>query len=99
MLVRTTLSLISLVLVACGGGQGHNADIDAPAVDGTSTPSDATSDTGGSARDPALDGDQTVTTAPATIPGTTAGRTLMATVFTPSGAGSHALVIASPGFQ
>ena len=51
------------------------------------------------AGDPVNDGSATVTTATASIPGATAGRTLPATVFTPSSAGPHALVVVSPGFQ
>lgn len=49
--------------------------------------------------DPALDGDATVTTASASIPGATQGRTLQATVFTPSSPGPRPLVVVSPGFQ
>lgn len=51
------------------------------------------------AGDPANDGPATVTTATASIPGATAGRTLPATVFTPSSAGPRPLVVVSPGFQ
>lgn len=55
--------------------------------------------TGPAGTDPAGDGPATVTTATAAIPGNGSGRTLNATVYTPSSAGPHPLVIVSPGFQ
>lgn len=49
--------------------------------------------------DPAGDGAFAVTESTVSIPGATAGRTLAATVYAPTGASSAALVIVSPGFQ
>ena len=95
-----TIPLLTLVLVACGGGTNSSSNLaDALAVD-TATPGiDATIDGSTADRDPALDGDATVTTATASIPGASAGRTLAATVFTPSSPGPRPLVVISPGFQ
>ena len=51
-------------------------------------------------RDPAVDGDFTVTSTGATIPGYTSGRSVPATIFTPSGPTTgRPLVVVSPGFQ
>jgi len=95
-----SIPLLSLVLVACGGGPNNSSTLaDALAADSSPPGGDAATDGSTGARDPALDGDATVTTAPASIPGATAGRTLQATVFTPSTTGVRPLVVISPGFQ
>ena len=95
-----SIPLFTLVLVACGGGTNSSSTLnDALAVDSSNPGSDAAPDGSTTARDPALDGDATVTTATAAIPGATAQRTLAATVFTPSIAGPRPLVVISPGFQ
>lgn len=88
------------VLSACGGGSNSTSSVDASgAGDGAHGDGQLGTDGSITVGDPALDGPQTVTTATATIPGTGAGRSLTSTVFTPSGAGPHALVVVSPGFQ
>jgi acetyl esterase/lipase len=92
------LSLLALVLAACSGGAKHSGPDDAPdAQTRDATPaSDSPTTTAG---DPANPGPATVTTSTAQIPGSQTGRTLAATVFVPSTAGPHALVVVSPGFQ
>jgi pimeloyl-ACP methyl ester carboxylesterase len=93
--------VLPLALVACGGGTNSSTNLaDAQLVD-TATPGGDGSIVDGStgARDPALDGDATVMTSTASIPGAAMGRTLSSTVFKPSTAGPHALVVISPGFQ
>ena len=49
--------------------------------------------------DPASDGTFAVEASTASIPGATAGRTLPATIYAPTGSTSRPLVIISPGFQ
>ena len=51
------------------------------------------------AADPANNGSATVAMQDVMIPGATTGRTLPATIYTPSGAGPFPLVVISPGFQ
>ena len=88
--------LLLLALAACSGpASPHGDHADASAIDS----SQATIDAPIAAGDPALDGPATVTTSTAQIPGATSGRVLTATVFVPSTAGPHALVVVSPGFQ
>jgi len=95
-----SIPLLSLVLVACGGGQNSSSTLaDASTVDSSTSGGDAAGDGAISTDDPALDGAATVTTATAAIPGATAGRTVQATVFTPSSPGPRPLVVISPGFQ
>ena len=90
-----------LLLAACGGGTNSSSNLaDALTVDMASPAIDAAPDGGSTtARDPALDGDATVTTSMATIPGAVAGRMLQATIYTPSTAGARPVVVISPGFQ
>jgi dienelactone hydrolase len=92
--------LVVCLLVACGGGSSTTTDAtgsgsnmaDAPTHGGSADAPSAT-------RDPADDGDFTVTEMTASIPGATQGRTLASTVYVPSGGEPHPLVIISPGFQ
>jgi dienelactone hydrolase len=88
-------NLIALVLVAACGGTTTRPAADAPLASDTTPLADAST----TARDPALDGDFTVTTSTASIPGAAPNRTLPATVFVPSAPAPRPLVIASPGFQ
>ncbi len=99
--MSSLLSPLLLLLVACGSGTNSSSNLtDAqPTVDTSSPTIDAPSDSSTLAGDPALDGEATVTTAMATIPGATAGRMLPATVYTPSTAGARPVVVISPGFQ
>ena len=100
--MRPTPLLSLLLLAACGSGTNSSSGLaDAPvAVDSSSPGTDGAIDGPVStADDPALDGDATVTTATASIPGATPQRTLVATVFTPSSPGPRPLVVISPGFQ
>ena len=109
-------ALVMSVLIGCGAsrggslrdapaGDGATADapsggaIDAPgAIDGAidaPVPGD-----GGATTDPADDGPYSVATSTASIPGATAGRTLPATLFVPTGGPTpRPLVVISPGFQ
>lgn len=92
--------VLSIVVTACGGSGNTDAPVDGnQTVDGrTSSTPDAPSPSGPT--DPANDGAYAVTTANATITGSTATRMLSSTVFTPTGAPSpRPLVIVSPGFQ
>jgi fermentation-respiration switch protein FrsA (DUF1100 family) len=86
-------------LLACGSDTTRppdTADAGATPSDGSVQQPDATP----TGRDPADDGDFTVTMMTASIPGATQGRTLAATVFVPTGGPSpRPLVIVSPGFQ
>lgn len=90
-----------LLLAACGGGTNSSSNLpDALTIDSASPSIDAAPDGGSTtARDPALDGDATVTVSMATIPGATSGRMLQATIYTPSTAGARPVVVISPGFQ
>lgn len=91
---------MSLCLVAaCGGSQSSSNLVDAAGGGDGALADSSAADAPSAAGDPAADGTATVTTATASIPGKTAGRTLPATVFTPSTPGPHALVVISPGFQ
>lgn len=96
------LGLCAVVaLWGCGGSSG-SASIDAPASSdgpGAAVDSSPGVDAPPAGTDPAQDGSSTVTTATASIPGATAGRTVAATVFTPSDAGMRPLVVISPGFK
>lgn len=89
-----------LCLAACGTPASHPAaDVDAhlPSAD-ASNPSaiDAPVST---ASDPANDGTSAVTTETVSIPGATSDHTLAATIYTPTGVVTPALVVISPGFQ
>src|SRR5262245_6659336 len=90
--MRITGALLSL-LIACGGStatsgtEGRDGANDR--LDGQST-----------GRDPASDGDISVTETSATIPGASQGRTLAATIYVPAHAtASRPLVVVLPGFQ
>jgi predicted dienelactone hydrolase len=91
------LAALVLALAACSSPSTQNghSDVDG-SVDNPPPTADAPSS---SADDPAAPGPATVTMSTAQIPGATSGRTLPATVFVPSSAGPHPLVVVSPGFQ
>lgn len=98
--------MLAILVGACGGsGSGGSNQVDAPQSGGDATdgalPGDGSIDSpgGGGGTDPAGDGPSTVTTTTVSIPGNGSGRTLASTVYLPSGAGPHPLVIVSPGFQ
>jgi dienelactone hydrolase len=94
-MVRT---LLLPVLVACGSAPHANApDPDAPAAS-HDAPASSIDAPVGTAVDPAGDGESTVMTATASIPGAAPGRNVPATIYTPSPA-NGALVVVSPGFQ
>jgi dienelactone hydrolase len=86
-------------LFACGSdGDPPHATVDAPPV--VTADGAAQVDGAVAGRDPADDGDFAVTMMTASIPGAAQGRTLAATVFTPTAAPTpRPLVIVSPGFQ
>jgi dienelactone hydrolase len=91
--------LVAIVVTACGSDAPSNVvDSSLPPLDGTSIDG-ATDDAVVSSRDPAEDGDLTVTTSTEAIPGAAQGRTLPATIFTPEGTAPRPLVVISPGFQ
>lgn len=93
------LLLLIPIIAACGGSNAHTPGVDAPPGDPTADAA-VTGDATAPGRDPALDGDFAVATKPASIPGAAMGRTLAATVFTPTGAPApRPLVVVSPGFQ
>jgi predicted dienelactone hydrolase len=87
-----------LLAAACGG----NTDDPPPAVDASGTTDGSSSMIDGSTStsdDPANNGPNQVAMSTVSIPGATTGRTLPATVFTPTGGASRPLVVISPGFQ
>lgn len=95
--------LFLCLVAACGGGSSNLADAPGSVADGArgdgGATDGATVDTPSATGDPVNDGPSNVTTMTASIPGAAMGRTVPATVFTPSSAGPHALVVVSPGFQ
>ena len=96
--MRTNAWLVSIFVIACGGGGPGGAGPDAPApTDDGSMQADAPVASG---TDPAEDGPHAVSTSTASIPGAAQGRTLASTVFAPTGGPSpRPLVVISPGFQ
>lgn len=93
-----------MVVVACSssGTGGGTADGGSGGGGGGGGGGSGSGDGSGSGTtsgdDPANDGTVTYTMSTATIPGSATGRSVTATVFTPS-AGNRALVVISPGFQ
>lgn len=93
--MRIAGAVLSL-LAACGGSTPASGDAPAAADDAAI----ASHDGQATGRDPAGDGDFSVTEASATIPGASQGRMLAATVYAPTGtSGSRPLVVVHPGFQ
>lgn len=93
--------LFALVVVAaCSTHSGPNGDsVDASGGGGGGEGSGSGSGSDGtSGEDPANDGTVSYTMSTSTIPGSASGRSLTATVFTPT-ASNQALVVISPGFQ
>lgn len=94
--MRIAGALLLSLLAACGGSTPATGDGPATADDAATEPVDGQV----TGRDPADDGDFSVTETSATIPGASQGRTLAATVYAPTGtSGSRPLVIVHPGFQ
>jgi len=83
---------------ACGAPASHpSSDIDAHPQNGDGSASiDAPVSTGS---DPANDGTSAVTETTVSLPGATSDHTLPATIYTPTGVATPALVVISPGFQ